>query len=135
MISTQEERQAARNYTPQTIAELNRRYSKWRKHHRSWMFRAHKLVMRAVKFGVLPRAQVLDCADCGSYAAVYDHRDYRDALNVAPVCVSCNFKRGEGWSPKYKVGDYLAGFEQYPFLFGIPHRRTMKDQRLDAKPA
>lgn len=34
------------------------------------------------------------CVDCGKPARHYDHRDYTKPLDVAPVCRSCNFKRG-----------------------------------------
>jgi hypothetical protein len=34
------------------------------------------------------------CVDCGRVAKNYDHRYYSRPLDVVPVCVSCNQKRG-----------------------------------------
>lgn len=34
------------------------------------------------------------CVDCGAEAMVYDHREYAKPLDVEPVCVSCNKRRG-----------------------------------------
>lgn len=61
-----------------------------------WRLRATAAVKAAVKFGVLP--QLADgeyaCVDCGGVATQYDHRDYARALDVEPVCRSCNNLRG-----------------------------------------
>jgi len=61
-----------------------------------WRLRAAAAVKAAVKFGVLP--QLADgeyaCVDCGGIATQYDHRDYARALDVEPVCRSCNNHRG-----------------------------------------
>lgn len=111
------------------LKRADKAYAKRRQHRRSWMYRAHKLVGRAVKLGVLPHAYILECVDCGKQAEVYDHRDYRDALNVSPVCMPCNIRRGEAWTPKFAASEYLLAFEQYPYLFGIPRRRTLDDMR------
>jgi hypothetical protein len=51
-------------------------------------------VWRAIKAGVLPRADGFLCADCGRQAHGYDHRDYTKPLAVEPVCRSCNWHRG-----------------------------------------
>lgn len=56
--------------------------------------RAQRLVREAVKNGSMPEAATLLCTDCGNWAKVYDHRKYSEPLNVEPVCVSCNCKRG-----------------------------------------
>ena len=34
------------------------------------------------------------CQDCSRPAQCWDHRDYAKPLEVAPVCWSCNTKRG-----------------------------------------
>ena len=51
-------------------------------------------VKQAVKKGILASVKTLLCVDCGKNAQCYDHRDYNKPLEVAPVCRSCNFKRG-----------------------------------------
>ena len=51
-------------------------------------------VKKAVKNGDLPPVSELKCVDCGKPAKHYDHRDYGKPLEVEPVCVSCNCKRG-----------------------------------------
>lgn len=51
-------------------------------------------VRRAISSGALPPAKECTCVDCGEPARHYDHRDYNKALEVQPVCVSCNLKRG-----------------------------------------
>lgn len=56
---------------------------------------AHQAVTKAVKRGELPHPRTLLCADCNSPANGYDHRDYSTPLVVAPVCRSCNHKRGQ----------------------------------------
>lgn len=53
-------------------------------------------VLKAIKNGLLLPADTFDCADCGKPAVCYDHRDYSKPLEVAPVCKSCNTKRGPG---------------------------------------
>lgn len=49
---------------------------------------------KAIRQGVLPAVTTLACADCGSPAVCYDHRDYTKPLAVDPVCKSCNAFRG-----------------------------------------
>jgi len=52
-------------------------------------------VQQAVKRGVLPRLDgSILCMDCGLVATCYDHRDYSKPLEVDPVCMVCNKKRG-----------------------------------------
>jgi hypothetical protein len=51
-------------------------------------------VKHAVQRGKLPRASTLKCVDCGAPAALYEHRDYDKPLEVEPVCIPCNSKRG-----------------------------------------
>lgn len=51
-------------------------------------------VRTAVRNGVLPNPATLRCADCDRPADRYDHRDYGKPLQVEPVCISCNNKRG-----------------------------------------
>ena len=53
------------------------------------------LVKKYINARLLPPAFGQKCLDCGtSKQLVYDHRDYWDALKVAPVCGSCNHRRG-----------------------------------------
>ncbi len=59
--------------------------------------RAHAAVAKAILSGGLQRPGDLPCVDCGGPAAVYDHfRGYAREhwLDVEPVCISCNAKRG-----------------------------------------
>jgi 5-methylcytosine-specific restriction endonuclease McrA len=56
--------------------------------------RAQGAVRYAVKTGKMPSARNFHCADCGRKATAYDHRNYRKAFDVDPVCKSCNRKRG-----------------------------------------
>lgn len=57
---------------------------------------AHKAVNDAVKAGTIRPATERACYDCGARANRYDHRDYSRALDVDPVCISCNLLRGPG---------------------------------------
>ena len=57
--------------------------------------KAKNSVAKAIAGGVLPRLDgTIKCVDCGNPAKVYDHRDYDNHLDVSPVCISCNVKRG-----------------------------------------
>lgn len=55
---------------------------------------ARLVVRKLVKAGELQPATDFPCVDCGRRADGYDHRDYRLAAVVEPVCHSCNMKRG-----------------------------------------
>lgn len=58
---------------------------------------AHRYVTVALYNGDLPRLDgTIQCADCDSPAAEYDHRDYKKPLDVDPVCRVCNQARGPG---------------------------------------
>lgn len=57
--------------------------------------RAHAVVSRAKKVGLLPKLDgLIKCTDCDVPATEYDHRDYFSPLMVVPVCHKCNIKRG-----------------------------------------
>lgn len=58
------------------------------------MYSAYAIVREAVVAGILPKARGLKCVDCGQEAWHYDHRDYRKPLEIEPVCISCNYRRG-----------------------------------------
>jgi hypothetical protein len=57
---------------------------------------ARRLVARAIDLGVLLKPSYYLCVDCGSRATQYEHRDYNKPLDVEPVCVTCNNRRGPG---------------------------------------
>lgn len=59
-------------------------------------------VGKAVKEGALARPSIFGCADCDRPANVYDHRDYTKPLEVAPVCWSCNNRRGSA-KPLFQI--------------------------------
>jgi hypothetical protein len=54
-------------------------------------------VARAIRSGVLMRADQFRCADCANWATAWEHRDYSKPLQVEPVCDSCNARRGPGY--------------------------------------
>ena len=56
--------------------------------------RAHQKVSFAVRKKIIPPASACKCKDCGDSASQYDHRDYSKPLEVDPVCISCNRRRG-----------------------------------------
>ena len=59
------------------------------------MARAQSAVTNAIRQGTLPRLDgTIPCVDCGRPAQCYDHRAYAKPLDVAPVCRSCNGRRG-----------------------------------------
>ena len=58
--------------------------------------KAREITKCAVKVGFLPHPTDFLCADCQQPAKCYDHRDYNKPLDVEPVCMSCNAKRGRG---------------------------------------
>lgn len=71
-----------------------------------WQSKAHTLVAAAIRKGVLPKLDgSIACADCGCAAKEYDHRDYARPLDVEPVCIKCNRRRGTAKWPK--AGDYV----------------------------
>lgn len=60
---------------------------------------AHHQVATAVRRGDLVGLSYhfdagVACVDCGKPAQCYDHRDYLEPLDVDPVCMRCNGKRG-----------------------------------------
>jgi hypothetical protein len=55
---------------------------------------AHTAVARAIRHGLLKPAYAFKCTDCDKQAQCYDHRDYDKPLEVEPVCISCNYRRG-----------------------------------------
>lgn len=57
--------------------------------------RAQNQVFWAIRKGKLPKLDgSIACVDCGLPAWEYDHRDYDKPLDVEPVCLSCNKRRG-----------------------------------------
>ena len=57
---------------------------------------AANAVAQAIKRGELTPAAWNICVDCGAQAQHYGHRDYRNPLDVVPVCKRCNNRRGPG---------------------------------------
>ena len=57
---------------------------------------AAQKVNSAIKKGLLPnlKKQEISCVDCRNRATMYHHEDYTKALEVDPVCGSCNIVRG-----------------------------------------
>lgn len=55
---------------------------------------AQVAVSLAIRTGKLKPAHLFNCADCGSKASQYEHRDYSKPLDVDPVCPRCNRLRG-----------------------------------------
>ena len=53
-----------------------------------------RAIVKAIKDGSLKNPKDCACVDCGSVAMDYDHRSYARPLDVAPVCRSCNQRRG-----------------------------------------
>lgn len=74
-----------------TVAEV-----KWRAH-------VGRSTRAAVLLGLLPDPVNCICVDCGRNAECYDHRDYSKPLDVDPVCLGCNSRRGRGDMPQPKV--------------------------------
>ena len=69
--------------------------------------KAAHLVAKQVKSGKLVRAKECVCVDCGKQAAHYDHREYLKPLDVVPVCIPCNIKRGPAIDIKQVIAEYL----------------------------
>jgi hypothetical protein len=63
---------------------------------------AHRAVYAAIRRGQLAAPRFLQCVDCGRQATDYDHRDYREPLNVQPVCRGCNLARGPAIPVTYR---------------------------------
>jgi hypothetical protein len=55
---------------------------------------AYAVMRLAIRLGLLAHPKNFSCVDCGFPAHAYDHRDYNKPLDVAPVCYTCNRKRG-----------------------------------------
>lgn len=72
---------------------------------------AHGAVAKAIRDRRLKAPIFCRCADCGKQAKEYDHRDYRKPLDVAPVCLHCNRKRGPGqpYEPRPKFNARRRG--------------------------
>lgn len=52
------------------------------------------IASRTMKLYNIPGPREYACVDCGLPAQAYDHRYYSHPLEVDPVCLSCNNKRG-----------------------------------------
>ena len=65
---------------------------------RKWVMwvqqRVTRAVREAIKIGILDRPETQACVDCGKRAEYYEHRHYMRPLDVVPVCIRCNQKRG-----------------------------------------
>lgn len=73
---------------------------------------APRQVLVAIASGKLPKLDgSVPCQDCGSPAEHYDHRDYKNPLDVAPVCRTCNFRRGTGRN-KFKSNAHRLEWEE-----------------------
>lgn len=59
--------------------------------------RAQNDVTAAIKRGLLLPPEQCKCKDCGATAECYDHRNYYKPLEVEPVCLACNVRRGPGF--------------------------------------
>jgi hypothetical protein len=71
---------------------------------------ARKAVRAARNRGELPslRQQEIACVDCGKRATIWEHRDYTRPLDVQPVCIGCNTRRGHGYPhPKIPLEDLV----------------------------
>jgi len=109
-------------------ASLHRRFSKqrcapcqrqqWKAAERAIGARAAmKVVAKAVRGGRIQPAAAFACADCSDAAAVYDHRDYTKPLQVEPVCLRCNARRGPAfWSLQTKA---YRGLSLRPVQLGL----------------
>lgn len=77
---------------------------------------AARFVNVAVSRGYIPAAKHLVCVDCGAPAQAYDHRKYMHALNVDPVCRSCNAARGSAEDVTEYVLSYYRETDIHAFL-------------------
>jgi hypothetical protein len=64
--------------------------------------RAIHAVRAAIVRRELESPTTRECEDCGDPAKFYDHRDYTKPLDVAPVCPSCNKRRGPAFHSTYR---------------------------------
>lgn len=62
-------------------------------------FAAHGVAFGKAIGLIRPLDGSVPCVDCGATAEVYDHRDYTRPLDVDPVCMCCNAKRGSAYVP------------------------------------
>lgn len=62
-----------------------------------FLARAIAAMNKARQRGEVPPIKGQLCVDCGAPAKHYDHRDYLRPLDVEPVCVRCNLRRGPAW--------------------------------------
>lgn len=90
---------------------------------------AHQQVNLAVRRGEMPPASSMPCADCGGTAECYEHRDYRRAFSVEPVCGPCNARRGPAlpWAPRKRKGEPSPELRCFPVVLMLTkeeHQRT-----------
>lgn len=64
---------------------------------------AYQFTKAAIANGFLLPPPDCECADCGKKAECYDHRDYSKPIDVEPVCIACNKRRGAGFMPPMVV--------------------------------
>lgn len=101
-----------KHYTPLSCYKCSQKlYSD--RNVRGGQARAHLLVCKARKDGLLPDPSTLKCTDCDRAAEQYDHRDYGKPLEVDPVCRSCNILRGPAlWADRVAQSEWLPRFPQ-----------------------
>lgn len=108
------------------------------------------LVNKAVRKGLLPRANTARCADCDSQAQCYDHRNYNHPLAVQPVCRLCNARRKTAIPKIWQRDELLAylrrhsGPSKWPkrycryfidrFVSDVEHRTGRQITRHDLRP-
>ena len=81
-----------------------------------WQSRAHTMVAAAIRCGFLPELDgSIACVDCGQSAHEYDHRDYGRPLDVDPVCIRCNRRRGTAIWPERR---------DFARIFGAPSKEA-----------
>lgn len=97
--------------------------------HRTEGSRAVAEVTKAIVRGDLKRASHHVCADCGTQARDWDHRDYTRPLDVVPVCRSCNLKRGPAFDSVYRTAE--AG-PAAPFVKNVDRRTLRRKQPAKA---
>jgi hypothetical protein len=72
-------------------------------HKQKWSAYAHRAVQIEIEEGRLMKAgeSGLSCVDCGKPAKHWEHRDYEKPLQIEPVCIGCNFRRGSAVYPSH----------------------------------